>query len=146
MARFAGGHPLAGTHARGFRAARLGLFTDAVVYVTPTRDGGAAAREVAHFWSETLGAHPVVIDAAQHDRQLAVTSHLPQAVASLLASFLARAAPPGASFGPGARDTTRVAASDPALWAEIFLMNRDDLRPQRRVARGDAGEIGRAHV
>ena len=143
-ARFAGGHPLAGTHARGFRAARLGLFTDAVVYVTPTRDGGAAAREVAHFWSETLGAHPVVIDAAQHDRQLAVTSHLPQAVASLLASFLARAAPPGASFGPGARDTTRVAASDPALWAEIFLMNRDELLPALRSLETPLGELERA--
>src|SRR5207237_1636291 len=49
-ARFAGGHPLAGTHARGFGAARLGLFKGAVVYITPTRQGDDAAREVAHFW------------------------------------------------------------------------------------------------
>ena len=143
-ARFAGGHPLAGTHARGFRAARLDLFSGALVYVTPTGNGAGAAREVAHFWSDTLGAHPVVIDAAQHDRQLAVTSHLPQAVASLLASYLARAAPPGATFGPGARDTTRVAASDPSLWTEIFLMNRDELLPALRSLEVSLGELERA--
>src|SRR5207245_8037855 len=79
--RFAGGHPLAGTHGHGFGAARLDLFRGAVVYVTPTRGGDGAAREVAHFWESVLEAHPVRIDAAQHDRQLALTSHLPQAVA-----------------------------------------------------------------
>ncbi|HEX9282890.1 MAG TPA: prephenate dehydrogenase/arogenate dehydrogenase family protein, partial [Gemmatimonadales bacterium] len=142
--RFAGGHPLAGTHARGFGAARLGLFTGAVVYVTPTGDGAGAAREVAHFWSDTLAAHPVLIDAAHHDRQLAVTSHLPQAVASLLASYLAQASPPGATFGPGARDTTRVAASEPALWTEIFLMNRDELLPALRSLEAPLGELERA--
>lgn len=143
-ARFAGGHPLAGTHARGFGAARLGLFTGAVVYVTPTCDGAGAAREVAHFWSGTLAAHPVLIDAVHHDRQLAVTSHLPQAVASLLASYLAQASPPGATFGPGARDTTRVAASEPALWTEIFLMNRDELLPALRALESPLGELERA--
>jgi prephenate dehydrogenase len=142
--RFAGGHPLAGTHERGFRAARLGLFAGAVVYVTPTRDGARAAREVAHFWSETLDAHPVIIDAGQHDRQLALTSHLPQAVASLLARYLSQAAPAGATLGPGARDTTRVAASEPALWTEIFLMNRDELLPALRSLEGPLGELERA--
>ncbi|HYT04917.1 MAG TPA: prephenate dehydrogenase/arogenate dehydrogenase family protein [Gemmatimonadales bacterium] len=142
--RFAGGHPLAGTHARGFGAARLGLFAGAAVYVTPAHGGAGAAREVAHFWSDTLGAHPITIDAAQHDRQLAVTSHLPQAVASLLAGHLAQAAPPGATFGPGARDTTRVAASEPALWTEIFLMNRDELLPALRSLEGPLGELERA--
>ncbi len=142
--RFAGGHPLAGTHARGFGAARLGLFTGAVVYITPTREGQGAAREVAHFWSDTIAAHPVLIDAADHDRQLAVTSHLPQAVASLLASYLAQAAPPGATFGSGARDTTRVAASDAALWTEIFLMNRDELLPALRSLEAPLGELERA--
>jgi len=99
--RFAGGHPIAGTHGHGFRAARLDLFKNAVVYITPTRDGDGAAREIAHFWEDVLATHPVLIDAAQHDRQLALTSHLPQAVASLLARYLAHATPPGATFGPG---------------------------------------------
>src|SRR5581483_1758075 len=78
-------------------------------------------------------AHPVLMDAAQHDRQLALTSHLPQAVASLLAHLLARAVPPGASVGPGARDVTRLAASEPALWTEILLMNRDEVLPALRA-------------
>lgn len=142
--RFAGGHPLAGTHEHGFAAARLDLFTGAVVYITPTRDGNGTAREVAHFWESVLGTHPVVIDAAQHDRQLALTSHLPQAVASMLAAYLARAAPPGAMLGPGARDTTRLAASDPALWTEIFLMNRDELLSALRALEEPLGELERA--
>ena len=142
--RFAGGHPLAGTHARGFGAARLGLFKGAVVYVTPTRDGDGAAREVAHFWESVLEAHPVMIDAARHDCQLALTSHLPQAVASLLAHYLADASPAGASFGPGARDATRLAASDPALWTEIFLMNRDQLLPALRALEEPLGQLERA--
>jgi prephenate dehydrogenase len=142
--RFAGGHPLAGTHGHGFAAARVDLFKGAVVYVTPTRDGDAAAREVEHFWESVLEAHPVRIDAAQHDHQLALTSHLPQAVASLLAQYLAHAAPPGATFGPGARDTTRLAASEPALWTEVFLMNRDELLPALRALEEPLGELKRA--
>lgn len=142
--RFAGAHPLAGTHAHGFAAARLELFQNAVVYVTPTRGGDGTAREVAHFWAETLGAHPVVIDAAVHDRQLALTSHVPQVVASLLAHFLARRAPAGATYGPGARDTTRLAASEPALWSEILLMNRDQVLPALRALEEPLGEVERA--
>src|SRR5881296_1964188 len=142
--RFAGGHPLAGTHAHGFAAARVDLFKGAVVYITATRDGDGAAREVSHFWESVLEAHPVLIDAAQHDRQLALTSHLPQAVASLLAHYLARATPPGATFGPGARDATRLAASEPALWTEIFLMNRDELLPALRSLEEPLGELERA--
>ena len=142
--RFAGAHPIAGTHGHGFDAARLDLFKHAVVYVTPTRDGDAAAREIAHFWEDVLETHPVLIDAAQHDRQLALTSHLPQAVASLLARYLAHATPPGATFGPGARDATRLAASEPALWTEIFLMNRDELLPALRSLEEPLGELERA--
>jgi prephenate dehydrogenase len=142
--RFAGAHPLAGTHEHGFGAARLGLFHNAVVYITPTPDGDGAAREVAHFWSDTMAAQPVMIDAAAHDRQLATTSHVPQVVGSLLAAFLARAAPPGATIGPGARDTTRLAASEPALWTEILLLNRDELLPALRSLEGPLGEVERA--
>lgn len=142
--RFAGGHPLAGTHRHGFDAARLDLFRGAVVYVTPTAAGEGAAREVAHFWSDTLAAHPVLIDAAEHDAQLAVTSHMPQAVASLLANFLARATPQGASVGPGARDATRLAASDPGLWTDILLLNRDRVLPALRALEEPLGELERA--
>ncbi|HEV8305458.1 MAG TPA: prephenate dehydrogenase/arogenate dehydrogenase family protein [Gemmatimonadales bacterium] len=143
-AQFAGSHPLAGTHRRGFEASRADLFRGAVVYVTACAGGAAAAREIAHFWEVVLEAHPVAIDAGRHDAQVAVTSHLPQVVASLLAHFLAVHALPGASLGPGARDTTRLAASDPALWTEILLMNRDQLLPALRSLEEPLGAVERA--
>jgi prephenate dehydrogenase len=65
--------------------------------------------------------------AAAHDRQLAWTSHLPQAVASGLAAVIERRGLPPDAFGPGARDAPRLAASNPDLWTEIFLQNRDEL-------------------
>lgn len=142
--RFAGSHPLAGTHRHGFEASRGDLFRGAVVYVTPCHDGADAAREIAHFWSDVLGAEPVVLDAERHDAQLAATSHVPQVVASLLGDFLARHAPPGSSFGSGAADTTRLAASDPALWTEILLMNRDEILPALRALEESLGTVERA--
>ena len=142
--RFAGSHPLAGTHRHGFEASRADLFRGAVVYVTPCRDGADAAREIAHFWADVLGAEPVVLGAEQHDAQLAATSHVPQVVASLLGDFLARHAPPGSSFGSGAADTTRLAASEPALWTEILLMNRDEILPALRALEESLGTVERA--
>src|SRR5574341_2386723 len=92
--RFAGSHPLAGSHESGFATARPGLFQEAVVYVTPVSDGpDDAAREIAHFWETVAGAHPVMISADRHDAQLAVTSHLPQALSSLLARALSQTPP-----------------------------------------------------
>ena len=125
--RFAGAHPLAGTHATGFGAARADMFAHAICYVCPsgTLAGGQAAHGVAGFWREVMGAEPVLIDAALHDEQLAWTSHLPQSVASALAVALADRGLHGVSYGPGGRDTTRLAASDPELWTDILLRNRD---------------------
>jgi len=124
--RFAGGHPLAGTHASGFAAARPDRLRGCVVYVCETGapSGDQAARRVMSFWEQVLEAQPVLIDAAAHDRQLAWTSHLPQAVASALAKALADRGLAGVSFGPGARDTTRLAASSPDMWIDILLYNR----------------------
>jgi cyclohexadieny/prephenate dehydrogenase len=143
-ARFAGSHPLAGTHRRGFEASRADLFRGAVVYVTPCGGADGAAREVAHFWETVLEAHAVVLAADRHDAQLAATSHLPQVVASLLAHFLAQHTPPGATLGPGARDTTRLAAGDPTLWTEILLMNRDEVLAVLRALEEPLGAVERA--
>lgn len=127
--RFAGGHPLAGTHASGFAAARPDRLRGCVVYVTETGapDGHRAARAVSGFWEQVLEASPVLIDAEAHDRQLAWTSHLPQAVASALAKALADRGLAGVSFGAGARDTTRLAASSPEMWVDILLYNQPAL-------------------
>lgn len=143
-ARFAGSHPLAGTERHGFEASRADLFRGGVVYVTPSADGARAAREIGHFWESVCGAHVVTLDAGAHDAQLAITSHVPQIVASLLGQYLSRHLPPGAGLGPGARDTTRLAASEPRLWTEILLLNRDRVLPALRSLEEPLGELERA--
>jgi prephenate dehydrogenase len=127
--RFAGGHPLAGTHDSGFSAARPDRLRGCVVYVceSASADGPRTARGVMRFWEEVLEAHPILIAADAHDRQLAWTSHLPQAVAYALAKALADRELGGVSFGTGARDTTRLAASNPDMWLDILLQNRQPL-------------------
>jgi prephenate dehydrogenase len=141
--RFAGGHPLAGTHGSGFAAARADRLRGCVVYVCETGSPGGdqAARRVMSFWEQVLEAQPVLIDAAAHDRQLAWTSHLPQAVASALAKALADRGLAGVSFGTGARDTTRLAASSPDMWIDILLYNRAAV-----VEALEATEHGLAHL
>jgi prephenate dehydrogenase len=132
--RFAGAHPLAGTHASGWSAARPDRLRGCVVYICETGepDGHRAAAVVKNFWERVLGASPVLIDPAAHDRQLAWTSHLPQAVAYALAKALADRALGGVSYGSGARDTTRLAASSPDMWTDILLYNRATLNDALR--------------
>ena len=123
--RFVGSHPLAGSERRGAVNGRADLFSGRVVAVTPgPATNGEAVAVVERFW-QALGARVVRLDPAEHDRALAVTSHLPHAAASALAAVT----PPGwlpLSAG-GFRDCTRVAAGDPALWAAIFRANRADV-------------------
>ena len=143
--RFAGGHPLAGTHGSGFAAARPDRLRGCVVYVCETGapGGDQAARRVMHFWEQVLEAQPVLIDPASHDRQLAWTSHLPQAVASTLAKTLADRGLAGVSFGPGARDTTRLAASSPDMWLDILLYNRAEVAEALRATETGLAELRR---
>lgn len=123
--RFVGSHPVAGDHRNGWSAARTGLFRDATVWICPATDAtpGTVDR-VEHVWRE-VGASPARIDPADHDRLLARTSHLPQAVATALAAVLGRAGVTPGQLGPGGRDMTRLAGSDPALWADILVDNHD---------------------
>ena len=125
--RFVGCHPLAGDHRSGWEASREGLFRGARVYLcaTPGTARGAVAR-AAGLW-RSLGAHPVEMDAAEHDRLLAWTSHLPQSAATALAVALAGAGIPPAALGPGGRDTTRLAGSSPELWTAVAADNADFL-------------------
>jgi prephenate dehydrogenase len=127
--RFAGAHPLAGTHDSGFSAARPDRLRGCVVYVCEgdSEEGARVARRVMRFWEEGLEAHPILIAAEAHDRQLAWTSHLPQAVAYALAKSLADRQLGGVSYGSGARDTTRLAASSPDMWLDILLQNAGPL-------------------
>jgi prephenate dehydrogenase len=142
--RFAGAHPLAGTHASGWVAARSDRLRGCVVYVCETGapNGHLAASAVKNFWEQVLEASPVLIDPATHDRQLAWTSHLPQAVAYALAKTLADQGLGGVSFGTGARDTTRLAASSPEMWVDILIYNRPALSEALRLTGDRLVELG----
>ena len=78
-----------------------------------------------------VDARPEVMDADEHDVRLAWTSHLPQAVSTALALSLDQRGSPRAELGPGGRDVTRLAGSDPAMWADILIDNADG--PGRRA-------------
>lgn len=124
LSRFVPGHPLAGGEVAGAAAARADLFADRVWVLTPRREvDPRRVEQVADFVS-AFGAVVVRWDAAAHDSAVALTSHLPQVVSSLLAARLAApgAADPGLS-GQGLRDMTRIAASEPAMWTQILEAN-----------------------
>lgn len=133
--RFVGSHPLAGDHRSGWEASRPGLFRGARVFLCPARveEGGAEERrrvlESALALWRSVGAEPEVVGAAEHDERMAWVSHLPQAAVSALGAALSRAGRDASELGPGGRDSTRLAASSPALWADILLDNADLVAP-----------------
>lgn len=125
--QFVPAHPIAGSERYGPSAARAGLYKGARVILCPQAetDPSALAR-VRALW-QTLGARVSDLDAAAHDRLYAAVSHWPHAVAFALSGALADSDVSEAALraaGAGLRDTTRIAASSPALWAEILLDNR----------------------
>jgi len=114
-------HPLAGSEKRGSANASADLFVDRLVITTPTADtDGEATAAIEYFWRQ-LGARVLRMTPEEHDRALAFTSHLPHAMASALAAVTPAAS--SRSSAGGFRDSTRIAAGDPELWAAIFEAN-----------------------
>ena len=122
---FVGGHPIAGSERKGAAFADATLFNGRACVLTPTpRTPADRLRRAREFWA-ALGCRVVELDPAAHDEALALTSHLPHAVAAALAASV-----PAEALGLAAgayRDGTRVAGSDAALWSGIFRENRDPL-------------------
>lgn len=119
--RFVGAHPLAGSERQGAENARADLFDGRVCVLTPTaRTDVAAIERVSLFW-QALGCMMKRLTPEEHDLALATTSHLPHFVAALLAQQLPEKW--RAFAATGFRDTTRIAAGDPALWAAIANEN-----------------------
>lgn len=126
--RFLGGHPMAGSERSGPEAADATLFHGATWVLTPTASTSDEALERVSALVGALGGRVLVLDPARHDELVTVVSHLPQLVASLLTDVAADTAPDAveallAIAGPGFRDTTRVAASDPAMWTVLVGAN-----------------------
>jgi prephenate dehydrogenase len=123
LARFVGTHPMAGREVAGPEAASAGLFRGAAWLVTTD---GAAAGDLADVEAliRLLGARPVRMTAAEHDRAVALVSHLPQLLAAGLMNEATDRGEVLDLVAGSFRDLTRVAASDPALWVDVLQANR----------------------
>lgn len=124
VARYVGGHPMAGREVSGPRAARADLLDDRPWVVADHPSASAEAVEVVTELALAARALPIRMPVAEHDRAVAVVSHAPQLLSSLLAARLLDTTEQTVSIaGQGLRDMTRIAASDPGLWVEILTAN-----------------------
>jgi cyclohexadieny/prephenate dehydrogenase len=142
---YIGAHPMAGSHEKGPEHARTDLFEGATCVITPAAgDSEAAVARIEGFWS-ALGARVIRRDPTTHDVEVAWMSHVPHALAFAFARALGDAPPSaGEVAGSGFRDFTRIARSDPELWAEILVANRKAVQgPLARVAER-LGDLARA--
>ncbi|UQA92269.1 prephenate dehydrogenase [Streptomyces halobius] len=119
-----GGHPLAGRERSGPLAARADLFHDRHWVLTPTSETSEDALNRALELVSLCGAVPVLLDPPEHDRAVALVSHLPHLMASLTAARLLEGEDQAVRLaGRGMRDVTRIAAGDAALWTDILAAN-----------------------
>lgn len=124
------GHPIAGTEHSGPSAGFAELFINRWCVLTPDKDADTAAiAKLTAFWS-ALGSNVEVMDPAHHDMVLAITSHIPHLVAYNIVGTVADLEQDTQSevikfSASGFRDFTRIAASDPVMWRDVFLTNRD---------------------
>jgi len=157
--RFIGGHPVCGSHTHGAAHANGELFRGATWFLTPVAATDPERYRLLHGFVVSLGAVPVAVDPEAHDRLVALTSHLPHALANLLLNQAGEARVDGheplAAAGGSLRDMTRVAGANPRIWVDIFLDNADALgaaltehrrrveQVERALAEGDAGFLAR---
>lgn len=128
--QFLGGHPMAGKETRGAAAADADLFQGATWVLTPEDPAEMHTSGAADLlgWLKRIGARPVILDPEEHDRVVALTSHLAQLASTALAATVAeRLAPPDrlAVAGSGLADMTRLALSSYDLWRDILATNSD---------------------
>ncbi len=121
LRRYVGSHPIAGSEHVGFEHAQENLFVRRMCVVTPESAERSDVERVCALW-RGIGSHVQIMTAAEHDRVLALTSHLPHILASVGAGCVTTELLP--FTGTGFRDTTRVAAGSADLWAQILCGNR----------------------
>ena len=122
--RFVGAHPLTGSHRSGWFASRASMFDEARVFLSPTSSTRAEALELATAFWRGLRSGVEIIDAAEHDVQMAWRSHLPHMVSTTLALVLRDASIPRSALGPGGRDMTRLAGGAASMWTPIAADNQ----------------------
>jgi len=136
--RYVGSHPMSGRERSGPVAASARLFEGAPWVIVPLAETRPDAAEAVRWIAEALGAAPRVMDALTHDRAVALVSHVPQVLSVLAAARLANAPAEHVSLaGPGLRDVTRIAASDPDLWVDILTSNAAEVLAVLLAVRDD---------
>ena len=136
LARFVGGHPMAGREASGFAASRADLFEGCRWILTPDPDAAPGALRMVRRLVRAAGARAVVMTPAEHDRVVAFLSHVPQVLAWALLDAARSdkvASRRLAVAGPAFRDMTRLAGSPRPLWREILRENRGEVRQALRA-------------
>ena len=130
--RFLGGHPMAGKERSGIEQAGANLFEGATYALTPLSDQDLNDARLRTFSAlvQAVGARPLVVEAAAHDRAVAFLSHLPQLVATGLAGLIVERADflPLELSAAGLFDMTRLAESPYAVWRDICLTNTGDIQ------------------
>lgn len=129
-AQFLGGHPMAGKEKSGIEEAEAGLFAGRTYVLTPPSPEALetpAAREFCH-WLERIGVRLLTLSPEEHDRVVALTSHLAQLASTALAATVAEAVPDRVEVaGPGLVDSTRLALSPYDLWRDILATNTAEI-------------------
>lgn len=129
MSYFLPSHPMAGREVGGAESARADLFQGRP-WIIDSRGVRTELLEAGREIIEICGAHLIDMPAAEHDRAVALVSHLPQIMSSALAATLEGAPAQWLDLaGTGLRDTTRIAGSNPVLWREILVANQEALTP-----------------
>lgn len=128
---FVGVHPIAGTEKEGIENAKVGLFKGARLILTPIGEDEEGVRRVENLWKD-VGSIPEIMDPYLHDFVFASVSHLPHAIAfALVDSLIELSKESGIDLfkypGAGFKDFTRIAASSPTVWKDIFLENKHNL-------------------
>ncbi|GAA2256037.1 MULTISPECIES: prephenate dehydrogenase [Kitasatospora] len=138
---YIGGHPMAGREVSGPLGARADLFEGRPWVLTPTPDTDTDTLNAALELVALCGAMPIVMDASAHDRAVALVSHTPQLLSSLVAARLEHADETAIRLsGQGVRDVTRIAASNPALWVDILSANAGVVADILEEVAADLGE------
>lgn len=141
---FVAGHPIAGTEDSGVEASFASLYEDHKVILTPTEETSSKALKcIFEMWEHT-GATVVTMDPDHHDEVLAATSHLPHLLAYSLVETLGKMEEHREIFkyaAGGFRDFTRIASSDPVMWHDICLANREAMLITLRAFQEDLSAI-----
>ena len=142
LSRFCATHPMAGREVSGAVSARADLFLDRAWIITPTAETSVEAKAMALEVIAACGAQVVEMSAEDHDQRVALISHLPQTISSLLAAQLSNSSPEALALaGGGLRDTVRIAGSDPKLWGEILGANEAALLPLLISLQSDLSDL-----